>query len=89
MVGEVIEEVISNAVRHGGATEIRIEVRPVSKSTLLIYSEDNSPQLPPEDLNIKRGIGSTIFSSASLGNWKLSRDKKRAKTVFQLQMKID
>ena len=89
VVGEVIEEVISNAVRHGGATEIRIEVRPVSKSTLLIYSEDNSPQLPPEDLNIKRGIGSTIFSSASLGNWKLSRDKKRAKTVFQLRMKID
>jgi two-component sensor histidine kinase len=79
VVGEVIEEVISNAVRHGGATEIRIEVRPVSKSTLLIYSEDNSPQLPPEALNIKKvsGLQFLLQLRWEIGNYREIKSEQK------------
>ena len=89
VLGEVVEEVISNAVRHGGATHIRLEVRRLTRTNILLFEEDNSPQIPPDFSDSRRGLGTTIFSAASLGRWKLNRDDKRAKTVFQLQMNID
>ena len=89
VLGEVVEEVISNAVRHGGATHIRLEVRSLTRTKILLFEEDNSPQIPPNSSNSRSGLGTTIFSAASLGRWKLTRDIKRAKTVFQLQMNID
>jgi len=87
LIGEVIEEIISNSVRHGAASEIRIEIRNIGSKKLLIRTEDNSVNLPPSaGVKGKGGVGTSIFNAASDGRWSLKRDEKRAKTVFEMRM---
>jgi two-component sensor histidine kinase len=87
LIGEVIEEIISNSVRHGAATEIRIEIRKIGSKKLLIRTEDNAVNIPPSaGVKGKGGVGTSIFNAASDGRWSLKRDEKRAKTVFEMRM---
>jgi two-component sensor histidine kinase len=87
LIGEVIEEIISNSVRHGAASEIRIEIRKIGSKKILIRTEDNAVNLPPSaGVKGKGGVGTSIFNAASDGRWSLKRDEKRAKTVFEMRM---
>lgn len=86
LIGEVVEEIISNSVRHGAASEIRLEIRKIGNKKLLIRAEDNAAN-PPQSSGMKRkGVGTSIFNAASDGRWSLRRDEKRAKTVFEMRM---
>ena len=88
VIGEVIEEIISNSVRHGAATEIRIEIRRTGNRKILIRVEDNASN-PPPGLGVRTmGVGTSIFNAASDGRWSLRRDEKRAKTVFEMRMDL-
>ncbi len=88
VIGEVIEEIISNSVRHGTATEIRIEIRRTGNRKILIRVEDNASN-PPPGLGVRTmGVGTSIFNAASDGRWSLRRDEKRAKTVFEMRMDL-
>ena len=88
VIGEVIEEIISNSVRHGAATEIRIEIRRTVNRKILIRVEDNASN-PPPGLGVRTmGVGTSIFNAASDGRWSLRRDEKRAKTVFEMRMDL-
>jgi hypothetical protein len=87
VIGEVVEEILSNSSRHGAATQIRIEIRKISRDRVLLRTEDNSINLPPAMGGLKKGVGTSIFNSASDGRWTLRRDARRAKTV--LEMRID
>jgi len=86
LIGEVIEEIISNSVRHGDATEVRIEIRRTGNRRILIRVEDNAVNLP-SGLEVRsKGVGTSIFNAASDGRWSLKRDVKRAKTVFEMRI---
>jgi len=89
VVGEVLEELISNAVRHGGATQIAIKLSMSRSSGIVLYAEDNSTNPPSLSTNRSVGIGTTIFNAASLGRWKLERDQVRGKTVFNMTISSD
>jgi hypothetical protein len=86
VVGDVLEEMISNAVRHGGATQISIRLTMRDGGGIELYAEDNSIYPPYMDTYKSVGIGTTIFNSASLGRWKLERDQNRGKTVFKMRI---
>ena len=88
VIGEVIEEIISNSVRHGAATEIRIEIRRTGNRKILIRVEDNASNPPPGLWARTKGVGTSIFNAASDGRWSLRRDEKRAKTVFEMRMDL-
>jgi signal transduction histidine kinase len=86
LIGEVIEEIISNSVRHGDATEVRIEIRRTGNRKILIRVEDNAVNLP-SGLEVRsKGVGTSIFNAASDGRWSLKRDVKREKTVFEMRI---
>ncbi len=64
----VIEELISNAYRHGEAQMLTITIRWINEDALEIVARDNGKgaQMP-----ISKGLGSKIFTSATDGNWSL------------------
>ena len=86
IIGDVVEEILSNSSRHGRASEIRLEIRRMGSKKILIRAEDNSVDLPPEPHFKSKGVGTSIFNAASDGRWSLRRDFKRAKTVFEMRI---
>jgi hypothetical protein len=69
LIFEIIMEALSNALRHGNATRVSVEVstRSVDSSILEIRVADDG--FGPK--NGKRGLGSDLLEGASKGNWSL------------------
>ena len=89
VAGDVIEEVISNAARHGGATKLEIKFSTNKRGDIDVLVEDNSVTPPPEIFQRGVGLGATIFTAASFGRWSLERDKNRGITVFKIKISPD
>jgi signal transduction histidine kinase len=71
-IGLIVEEGISNAVRHGGATEIDISVSLTAENAVEVLVTDNGRGLA----NGSMGVGSAIIENASGGHWNLrARDR--------------
>jgi two-component sensor histidine kinase len=85
-LGEVIEELISNSMRHGKAQEINLRVRKVGDIDVEIVARDNATIAPPE-MQTRYGLGTRIFNLASDGRWKIERVESN--TVFTLVMAIE
>lgn len=64
---QVIEEGLSNSVRHGMAkhVEVRVQVKAESRLQVVVTDDGIGPR------NGKPGLGSTFFKSVSKGNWTL------------------
>ena len=69
-LGDVIEEAISNAVRHGGATAVTITGARLSTDELTLAIRDNGAGITPAS----RGFGSEVFDRLAGDNWSLTRD---------------
>ena len=65
-VGRVVEEAITNAVRHGGATSVDIEIRQLGKDVQVQVADDGHGPT-----NGDRGLGSSILDHATEGRWVL------------------
>lgn len=65
-VGEIVSESVSNAVVHGGASEVRVDLSLEQSSVKLTVADNGS--LASEQ---KQGLGSKMLSEAAL-NWSLS-----------------
>lgn len=65
----VIEEGLSNAYRHGGASEVRIEIG-ADSSTVRVVVNDNGQGPAPA---ITPGLGSAVLDSVAPGEWALRR----------------
>lgn len=78
-IGICVEEALLNAVRHGDASIINIEVlNNESLFTLLISDNGGGFSGSPS------GFGSSVFEEATSGNWRLWRDERRKVTVLEL-----
>jgi signal transduction histidine kinase len=84
--GEVIEELISNSMRHGKSQNISLKVTRVGEKDLHIYAVDDASIAPPES-QIRYGLGTRIFNLASDGRWSITR--VASSTEFQLTMEIE
>jgi signal transduction histidine kinase len=84
-LGEVVEELISNSIRHGKAKRIDLKVLSSGVNEVEIIAIDDAV-IPPRDLKEKSGLGTRIFNLASDGRWSIVR--KGASTEFRLTMGI-
>ena len=84
-LGEVIEEVVSNSVRHGGAQNISISVTSSTHPDVELLIVDDAinplPQIPA-----RVGLGTKILNLVSDGRWSISHVD--AKTTVKLTMSL-
>ena len=85
-VGEVIEELVSNSMRHGKAQEVTLRVTSLGDKTIEIYAIDDATIPPPQD-QTRFGLGTRIFNLASDSRWSITR--VGSNTVFKLVMTIE
>jgi hypothetical protein len=85
-LGEVIEELISNSIRHGKAQSIHLKVMRMGDRDIQITAIDDAPIAPPE-FQTRYGLGTRIFNLASDGRWSIKRVESR--TEFKLTMAIE
>jgi signal transduction histidine kinase len=85
-LGEVIEELISNSIRHGKAKKIELRIVRSGEKDVEIISIDDASIAPsrPQD---NPGLGSRIFNLASDGRWSIAR--VGSATEFRLTMAIE
>jgi hypothetical protein len=84
-LGDVIEEIISNSVRHGGSQNIHINVTLLDHPDIQIFVEDDATN-PLPLVPSRVGLGTKIFNLASDGRWSISHAD--AKTSFKLTMSL-
>jgi two-component sensor histidine kinase len=79
-IGRVVEEGISNAVRHGHAKNISIELTKAWSNSIDIEIRDDG--IGPQ--NGEPSLGSALLTQVSAGNWSLK--KLETGTLLQLQI---
>jgi two-component sensor histidine kinase len=85
-LGEVIEEMISNSIRHGKAKRIELKIVPAGHKDVQIIAIDNAV-VAPSDNKQGSGLGTHIFNLASDGRWSITRNG--SSTEFRLIMGIE
>ena len=77
-LSDVIEELVSNSVRHGSANEISVQVSRVKESLSVTYSDNGSRRGKG-----KPGLGSSLLKSLTT-NVKVSDSKEGTVITFQM-----
>jgi two-component sensor histidine kinase len=85
-LGEVIEELISNAIRHGKAKRVKLTLVRSGEHDLEVTAIDDASSAPIESRG-KAGLGTSIFNLASDGRWSITRQD--SSTEFRLTMGIE
>lgn len=85
-IGQVIEELISNSIRHGRAEKIDLKIMRAGNSQIEITAVDDATIPPPKSIS-KYGLGTRIFNLASDGRWSITR--VGSSTVFNLRMSVE
>jgi hypothetical protein len=84
-LGEVIEEIISNSVRHGGSQNISIDITSITHPDIQVSIEDDAVN-PLPSVPSRVGLGTKILNLVSDGRWSISRNG--AKTTVKLTMAL-
>jgi hypothetical protein len=85
-LGEVIEELVSNSMRHGKAHKISLWVTKSGDKTIRVKAIDDS-SIAPFDTSSRYGLGTRIFNLASDGRWGIER--VGLTTIFTLEMSLE
>jgi hypothetical protein len=85
-VGEVVEEIISNSMRHGKSQSVSLRVIRLDEKDIEITAVDDASIAPPID-QTRFGLGTRIFNLASDSRWSITRVD--SSTVFKLVMAIE
>lgn len=84
VTNEVLKEAVSNAVKHGQATQVTIKLSFSTERDILLEVLNNGEAPQVRELS---GIGSKIFDSVCL-NYALSRDDTLNQTTFQARIPL-
>jgi hypothetical protein len=84
-LGEVIEELISNSVRHGGSQNISINITSGTHPDIQVQIDDDAVNALPS-VPSRIGLGTKILNLVSDGRWSISRNG--AKTTVKLTMAL-
>ena len=84
-VGQVIEEVIANALHHGDASNIAMTFHLVGENQLECTFIDDGKGVSQ---NSHRGMGSALFDEISAGNWSRSSGPDSTGTRVQLYIPL-
>jgi two-component sensor histidine kinase len=83
-VNEIMREAVSNAVRHGGATNVEIEIDREGDEVIDFVAKNNGQ---PVNDNFEKGIGSEMLDELTL-DWKLKEDKLRGKVLLTASIPV-
>jgi len=81
---DLIEEGITNAVRHGQCSSIEIDIYLEEPQTLVTEIIDNGVG----NSNYVQGVGSALFETATNGMWSRTRDPQLNRTILRLEHHI-
>lgn len=81
-LADLIEEGISNAVRHGKCTKILITLESIESKGIKIEIRDNGSGIT----STQSGLGSSFFETLTAGNWHRERDQSSQSTVLTLRI---
>ena len=84
-LGEVIEEIVSNSVRHGGSQNILIKITSFDHPDVQLTIEDDAVN-PLPLVPARIGLGTKILNLVSDGRWSISH--LGAKTTVKLTMSL-
>lgn len=84
--GEVIEELVSNSIRHGKAQKMQLKVTRMGEKEIHISAIDDALIAPPL-IQTRYGLGTRIFNLASDGRWSITRVE--SETHFNLTMGLE
>jgi hypothetical protein len=89
-IGVLVEEAISNSVRHGDSTTINLSIKMANRTELLIRVVDDSKVPVPAGISESEssGLGILIYDSVSDGNWTLDHDSQKMATTFQARISL-
>ncbi len=79
-VGRIVEEGISNSIRHGGASKITVSVMSGADGSVVVQIDDNGSGISKPTQG-KPGIGTAMFASATGGSWSLSSLEQGARLL--------
>ena len=79
-VGRIIEEGISNSIRHGGASKILVSVMSGADGSVVVQIDDNGSGISKPSQG-KPGIGTALFASSTGGSWSLSSLEQGASLI--------
>jgi signal transduction histidine kinase len=80
-VNEILKEAVSNAVRHGDATEVAVQIVLNQNEIELQVLNDGRPAISTS----RKGLGSTMFDDLTI-SWQLARDYDADKTVLSARL---
>jgi hypothetical protein len=83
-VNEFVKEEVSNAVRHGDATQATVVIDRTADDSLSIEVTNNGRELANE---IDFGIGSEMLNEICLG-WNLAQEKNQVRLTAELAVKL-
>ena len=83
-VNEIVKEAVSNAVRHGDATQATVVIDRTADDSLSIEVTNNGRELAKE---IDLGIGSEMLNEICL-DWNLAQEKNQVRLTAELAVKL-
>ena len=85
VIADIIDEMITNASRHGAATKIRIELTRRMPIELRIKAIDNGAYFD----TTKKGFGLRFFDEVSQGRWDISRNEAFGETTVSVLFELE
>lgn len=83
-VNEICKEAVSNAVRHGEATNVLVEIDRDAKELLILKISNNGRLLEPK---IRPGIGSAMLDELTL-DWSITNNRATVRVDLNAQLPI-
>ena len=87
-VNEISKEVVSNAYRHGKASQVAIRISKQSDQEILLSAINNGHPLMSQKNRQRRGIGSQMLDDIAL-DWSIKSDRIAQKTEFRATIAIE
>jgi two-component sensor histidine kinase len=89
-IGLIIEEAVTNSVRHGQASSVAVALTPKNPQSVSLIILDNSTVAPPVNFPIESsmGLGTQIFDSFTDGRWTLSHDVVKKETTLRAEISV-
>ncbi|MEN9956335.1 MAG: hypothetical protein RLY34_1142, partial [Actinomycetota bacterium] len=83
-INEICKEAVSNAVRHGEAKDVLVEIDRDANELLVLKVSNNGRML---DSKIRRGIGSSMLDELTL-NWSLTNNRATVRVDLDAELPI-
>ncbi len=83
-VNEIMREAVSNAVRHGAATQVEIMIDREADDIIDFVAKNNGMPIKDE---ITKGTGSSMLDELTV-EWNLTQDNRHSKTVLRASIPV-